>query len=341
MLDSGAQVTIINEAIATRLGLDPNGNGFADDAISTVPLSGATGGIDAPVLLIDEMRIPKDQGFDLVWENAEVIVLDIDPRISGVLGADFMTGDGGLDFNSLSGGDGGLGDLLGGGDLGELGDLLGGGGLGDLGDLLGGLGDLGDLGDLLGDLDLGDLLGGGIGGSDPFASFPLESYFDQVHFDFRDFPEGGGQLVFDVNSTISREILNGDHVFNVDDIDDLTAQIGENDFSFDLDEDGIVTLTDRASLVSDVFRTVPGDTDLDQDVDFADFLVLSNSFGLEAGWGGGDFDGNGTVEFADFLALSGNFGFDAATAPASVPEPSAGLLALLFAMALTRLRGRR
>jgi len=330
VLDSGAQVTIINQDIANRLGLDTNGNGFDDEAIATVPLSGATGTINAPVLRVDEMRIPTDQGYDLVWKNAEVVVIDIHPSISGVLGADFMTGDGGLDFSFLGGGAGGLGGLEGLEGLTELLELLGGGELGDLGDLLGGI-------------DIGELLGGGLlGGGDIFASYPLESYFDQVHFDFREFPESGGQLVFDVTNSISRDILNGDHIFSVADIDDLTAQIGASDFSFDLDEDGTVTLADREALVRDVFRTAPGDTDLDRDVDFADFLALSHSFGLEAGWGGGDTDGNGTIEFADFLALSANFGFNAAaqtmSQPASVPEPSTGLLGLIAGLPLLHRR---
>ncbi len=335
ILDSGAQVTIINEAIANRLGIDTNGNGFEDEAIATVPLTGATGTINAPVVLVDEMRIPTDQGFDLVWRNAEVVIQDIDPRISGVLGADFMTGDGGLDFSAISGG--GLGGL---GGLEGLEGLEGLGGLSELLELLGG-GD-GGLGDLLGGIDIGDLLGGGLGGgTDTFASFPLESFFDQVHFDFRNFPEASGQLVFDVNNDISRNILNGDHVFDVADIDDLTAAIGDFDFSYDMNEDGIVTFEDRDSLVSDVFRTVPGDTDLDQDVDFADFLALSSAFGADGGWGEGDFDGNGSIEFADFLAQSANFGFSAAAQPSSVPEPSAGLLGLFALFAFQMLRRRR
>ena len=171
VLDSGAQVTIISEAIANRLGLDANGNGdFLDEAVSTVPLSGATGTINAPVLEVDEMRIPTDQGFELVWTNAQVVVQDIHPKIQGVLGADFMTDDGGLDFSLLGGGDTGLGGLSGLGDLSGLLegldlDSLFGESFGDLLSLLG-LEDLGDLGGL--DLSLLEGLGidlGGLGGT--------------------------------------------------------------------------------------------------------------------------------------------------------------------------------
>lgn len=374
VLDSGAQVTIINEAIATRLGLDANGNGdFADEAISTLPLSGATGTIQAPILLVDEMRIPTDQGYELTWSNAQVVVLDIHPRIQGVLGADFMTDDGGLE-GSL-GGLGGLGDLTGGVDLNGLGadnfdlegfdltDLFGGIDLSLFEDLfaeagLGGIidaedtsdltiGELAGIDDLLSDLTggLGGELGGLLGGGDVFASFPLESYFDQVHFDFRDFPENGGQLVFDLNPQVSGQVLNGDHVFTVEDIDDLTANLGTAQLAFDVDNDGVVAIEDRELLIRDIFQTVPGDTDLDHDVDFADFLAVSAAFGQEnAGWGDGDFDGNGSVEFRDFLALSSNFGITASSTVSSVPEPSTHCFAwggLLLAMQFRRRIGNR
>ena len=59
-----------------------------------------------------------------------------------------------------------------------------------------------------------------------------------------------------------------------------------------------------------------GDTDLDLDVDFADFLILSRNYGLEtytkpdgpAIWLHGDFDGDGFVGFTDFLLQSRNYG---------------------------------
>jgi hypothetical protein len=373
VLDTGAQVTIISEAIAFGLGLDANGDGsLEDDATSFVPIGGVGGTVNAPVLQIDEFSFTTDQGFELSMQNASVLVRDIHPLIDGVVGADFFTGDGGLDLNFLGGGTGGLGDLLGGdgglgdllgglGDLGDLGgllDLLGGGG--GLGDLLGGgdggLGDLlgGDLGGLLGG-DLGGLLGGGDGGlddllggllgggfgSDPFATFPLESYFDAVHFDFREFPAGNGQLVLDVNPEVSATVLNGDGRFDVTDIDDLVNAFGSAALSFDLDGDGGVDANDKALLISEVFRTVSGDTDLDRDVDFADFLGLSAAFGSQGnGWGAGDFDGNGRTDFPDFLAMSSNFG---ALPAAAVPEPDAGahLIAALGASLLLLRRRHR
>ena len=100
------------------------------------------------------------------------------------------------------------------------------------------------------------------------------------------------------------------------------------------DGDGEVTVADRDSLIADVFGTVAGDTDLDGDVDFGDFLAMSDAFGTTGGGlGAGDYDGNGVTEFADFLAMSTNFTGIAAAAQ-SVPEPNSGMLWLLAAVAL-------
>jgi hypothetical protein len=53
-----------------------------------------------------------------------------------------------------------------------------------------------------------------------------------------------------------------------------------------------------------------GDADLDDEVDFADFVRLANFFGRseDVDWTEGDFDHSGTVDFADFAILAGGFG---------------------------------
>ena len=54
---------------------------------------------------------------------------------------------------------------------------------------------------------------------------------------------------------------------------------------------------------------LPGDADMDGQVSFSDFLILSDNFGMsDADQGDGDFTGDGAVDFADFLILADEFG---------------------------------
>ncbi len=132
-----------------------------------------------------------------------------------------------------------------------------------------------------------------------------------------------------------------DRRVDADDIDLLVAAIDADVIGdFDMTADGEVTQADVDELITGVLNTARGDADLDGEVAFADFLLLSAKFGQPGGWGDGDFDGNGLVQFADFLMLSANFGSGAAVA--AVPEPApvtfAGYGALL---AIWWLRGAR
>lgn len=104
----------------------------------------------------------------------------------------------------------------------------------------------------------------------------------------------------------------------------------------DCNADGTVDTADiacaTAATLGDTLGAnglLPGDFNFDGNVDFPDFLVLSENFGnAEAGgvYANGDVDLNGAIEFADFLVFSENFGNTAAAA--SVPEPSSILLLL-------------
>lgn len=54
---------------------------------------------------------------------------------------------------------------------------------------------------------------------------------------------------------------------------------------------------------------LPGDADASGAVDFLDFLVLAQNFGMEnATWSDGDFNDDGRVTFQDFLVLMHHFG---------------------------------
>jgi len=67
---------------------------------------------------------------------------------------------------------------------------------------------------------------------------------------------------------------------------------------------------------------MPGDTDLDGDVDLDDLFAVRNAFGTASGaWGHeGDTDGDGDVDLDDLFAVRNNFG------AGSAPEPATAVL---------------
>jgi hypothetical protein len=112
------------------------------------------------------------------------------------------------------------------------------------------------------------------------------------------FTEKTGQQAFAVNPTTGEITLadSGQIDFGMMRSIELTVEVSDGKFS------------DTASITIDL--VLAGDADLDNDVDFADFVRLANSFGRseEVDWTEGDFDRSGTVDFADFTILANNFG---------------------------------
>lgn len=86
-----------------------------------------------------------------------------------------------------------------------------------------------------------------------------------------------------------------------------------------------------------VIPSVPGDTDVDGEVDLDDYNTLSSHYGQTGvTWFDGDFDLDNDVDFEDFVKLALNFGY---VAPESLPTPATGVL-LLAAFAFTCRRAR-
>ena len=162
---------------------------------------------------------------------------------------------------------------------------------------------------------------------------------------------GGGRLEEGWTLPIElvfRPILHGDFngsgILDAEDIDMLSAVVGSSSPLFEVHQDGAIDVLDRVLWIQELAMTRAGDTDLDGDVDFPDFLSLSVSFGQEGGWAQGDFDGNRMVEFPDFLLLSANFTFERTDAT-QVPEPDQFRVLLLLFLVLRRVNlkklGRR
>jgi len=166
-------------------------------------------------------------------------------------------------------------------------------------------------------------------------------------------------------SLFVRGDVTGDGVVNAADIDAMfhavldptlggtvTSAIGQE--WLDLNGDNLLLGVggDVDELVNSILGTAYGDSNLDGQVNFADFQSLQNNFGgTGKGWADGDFNGDGSVSFADFQMLQNNFGFVAQMGGgggiAAVPEPSSVVLLIIGGVGvltggrLRRVRGSR
>lgn len=101
------------------------------------------------------------------------------------------------------------------------------------------------------------------------------------------------------------------------DLDLLNARVRDPSYihwqftMFDLNGDLQIDEADTGTWIKDIAGTRRGDSNLDQQINFSDFLDLSRNFGDSGGWAEGDFNADGEVNFADFLLLSRNFGWEA------------------------------
>lgn len=80
-----------------------------------------------------------------------------------------------------------------------------------------------------------------------------------------------------------------------------------------------------------------GDANLDNRVDFADFVRLSAHFGQPGFWYQGDFDQNYRIDTRDFELLTDAFGMQAI----AVPEPTVNALGLFALLGLAKRRASR
>ncbi len=120
--------------------------------------------------------------------------------------------------------------------------------------------------------------------------------------------------------TADRGDVNNDGLINDADIDLLSqwladpgAAPAESMFLGDLDRDGLVTSTDRTTLITSILSTNFGDANLDGSVGLLDLDLLGANWQANpAGWGMGDFNGDGMVSLLDLDLLGANWGASAA-----------------------------
>jgi hypothetical protein len=86
---------------------------------------------------------------------------------------------------------------------------------------------------------------------------------------------------------------------------------------------------------------LPGDANLDENVDLVDLCALAASYGVQSGatWARGDFNGDGAVDLMDLVMLAGNYGVHRRVgSPGIVPEPASWLMLSVGAWAMRRRR---
>jgi len=140
--------------------------------------------------------------------------------------------------------------------------------------------------------------------------------------------------------------LNGDTFTNSADVVDIYNGFGLPDtdpdfWTLDLNVDGVIDINDVTTMITEIARSLPGDFDLDGDVDGSDFLLLQQGMGTlsSALYINGDASLDGVIDQADIDIWSANFGFVASglVAPAvaaSVPEPTSAALAMIAVLGL-------
>lgn len=91
IVDTGAQMSAISTTVAFALGLDTDGDGnFQNEKISDVTFGGIGPPVTAPVLAVDQLRLPTAEGPEIVLSGLELAVIDIDPAIHGLFGMNLL-----------------------------------------------------------------------------------------------------------------------------------------------------------------------------------------------------------------------------------------------------------
>jgi hypothetical protein len=98
IVDTGASISFISTDFGRAIGLDSNNDGVLDSSdeqfFDSIPIGGIGGILDAPLFAIDRFSIATEQGVDLVWQlpqSLSVLIVDIDPAIDGVFGAELIS----------------------------------------------------------------------------------------------------------------------------------------------------------------------------------------------------------------------------------------------------------
>lgn len=149
----------------------------------------------------------------------------------------------------------------------------------------------------------------------------------------------------------------GDGDCDVNDIELILAsgnvaegvEVSPSNEIFDVNGDGLISELDVDRWLADASQEsggksyLPGDVDLDGNVDSTDLQFLLNDFGstTSISWSNGNFNGDNIIDSRDLGVMLNNFGFTSGQTN-SVPEPNASSIFLIVALAtLATYRRRR
>jgi glycosidase len=165
---------------------------------------------------------------------------------------------------------------------------------------------------------------------------------------------GAGQAVLDsyTDLLLKRGDVNSSGTADGNDVAAMYASFGSPSWLMDMNVDGAVDIDDVSTMIAEVFRTVPGDFNVDGSVDAADYVLWRKGLGAGTTYSQGDADLDGDVDSDDLAAWQSAFGFarqplmaGAGSAALAVPEPGTmALAAIVFAiwgLTTTTLRTQR
>ena len=159
--------------------------------------------------------------------------------------------------------------------------------------------------------------------------------------------DAGAAYIFRIG-TFEPGDVNQDGTVDVMDIDELAhgIRVETSDTVFDLNGDGLVTLSDHQLLIKEILNTWIGDSNLDGEFNSIDFVKIfqageydDNIIGNST-WSTGDWNADGDFDSGDFVVAFQGGGFEAGPrkAVASVPEPSSVLLITIAIFGLAQRR---
>ncbi len=140
------------------------------------------------------------------------------------------------------------------------------------------------------------------------------------------------------NLLLKRADVDGSGTADGADVAAMYSHFGAGVWLYDMNVDGVVNAADISTMVTQEFRTMAGDFNLDGKVDMADYIVWRNAIGTGTQYEQGDANLDGHVDSNDYAVWRSNFGFvrqaltagsGSAVGIAAVPESAATLLVVI------------